>query len=500
MLRNKGLLLAMVVIGLMAVYIVVFTLPEESIPRKTDIRLNMDSGETRPSLRPRICSAPDGHVYVVWNDMRNGKPDIYLNYSTDNGKTWQANDRRLNSGFPGASISEKHKIACNNKGQIYIVWQDYRNSSSGNEVSDIYFNSSDDFGETWQLNDIRLNTNSPGITYSEDPHISSDNMGNVYVVWEDTRNGNSDIYINYSGDYGKTWQGNDIRLDMGNFGERFSELPQVSNDGNGHIYVVWDDFIKSDADIYLNYSTDFGKTWLSSALQLNMYNDRNNLATHPNISSDSSGHVYVIWEDDRNGNTDIYFQYSDDFGVTWQTDDTRLDRDDPGSATSAYQQIKTDDKGNIYVAWNDYRYINNSNRKKIYFNYSNDYGATWQLLDKQIDSRPAGKKGLKAYDFEMDINSNGYICIVWEYFGQDIDNDSGDIYINYSSDYGSMFKLSSIRVDRSDKDIDTQWPVIAIDEKNYIYVAWQGKRSGKCCEIYFNSYGDAGTSSSGRDR
>ena len=64
------------------------------------------------------------------------------------------------------------------------MWYDFRN-----ENSDIYFNYSHDFGATWQPSDIRLGTGSPGAADSYDPQISSDNNGDVYVVWYGPPNG-----------------------------------------------------------------------------------------------------------------------------------------------------------------------------------------------------------------------------------------------------------------------------------------------------------------------
>ena len=63
------------------------------------------------------------------------------------------------------------------------------------------------------------------------------------------------------------------------------------------------------------------------------------------ICNDDNGHIYVTWENDKNGNKNIYFNRSDDYGVTWlandiRLNDIRLDTDDiPGAHTSLFPQI-----------------------------------------------------------------------------------------------------------------------------------------------------------------
>jgi len=72
------------------------------------------------------------------------------------------------------------------------------------------------------------------------------------VAWEDWRNGEDDIYFNYSDDYGATWPTTDIRLDVGDApGANDSENPRITSDGNGHVYVVWQDYAKRGNWFYL---------------------------------------------------------------------------------------------------------------------------------------------------------------------------------------------------------------------------------------------------------
>jgi hypothetical protein len=342
----------------------------------TDIRL--DTGDTPGasySNAPQISSSGN-NVYVVWEDDRTAYTmyDIYFNYSTDGGATWQASDIRLDTGDPpGANYSFDPQISSSGS-NVYVVWQDDRN------LADIYFNYSTDGGATWQASDIQIDTGDPpGVSLY--PQISSSG-NNVYVVWSDYRNGSSDIYFNYSIDGGATWQASDIRLDTGDPpGTGYSWSPKISSDGS-NVYVTWMDMRNGNYDIYFNYSADGGATWQASDIRLDTGDPPGAYGSqYPGITS-SGDKVYVAWHDSRNGAWDIYFNCSADGGATWLASDIRLDiGDSPGANWSDTPQLSC--KGSkVYVVWNDDR----NGMSDIYFNCSTDGGMRWKTLDVRLDT------------------------------------------------------------------------------------------------------------------
>jgi hypothetical protein len=68
-----------------------------------------------------------------------------------------------------------------------------------------------------------------------------------------------------------------------------------------------------------------GGGWLPTDIRLDTGDTPGaNDSVYPQISSIGS-HVYAVWRDSRNGAGDIYFNYSIDNGVTFQTTAIRLD-------------------------------------------------------------------------------------------------------------------------------------------------------------------------------
>jgi hypothetical protein len=298
-------------------------------------------------------------VYAVWDDDRNGSDDIYFNYSTDNGVNWQSSDIRLDAGdTAGANVSLYPQIACAGS-QVYVVWEDRRNG-----CHDIYFNYSTDDGVNWHSSDIRLDTgDTPGANDSWWPQIACSG-NNVYVVWQDQRNGYPDIYFNYSSNGGANWMYPDIRLDTGDTpGANDSKDPQITCSGN-NVYAVWYDNRNGNYDIYFNYSTDNGANWQSSAIRLDTGDTAGAKHSYNPQVACSGNNVYAVWYDQRNGYHDIYFNYSTDGGVNWQSSDIRLDTGDtPGANYSFLPQISCSGN-NVYAVW----YDNRNGNSDIYFN------------------------------------------------------------------------------------------------------------------------------------
>jgi len=275
---------------------------------------SLDAGATWQAQDLRIDRAPPGQfawtpqiasigssVYATWEDQRNGTSDIYLNRSTDNGQTWLATDRRLDTGDPpGAATSLFPRIAVSGS-SVHVVWTDMRHQTT--LTSDIYFNRSLDGGLTWMASDVRLNLGSPpGAVLAWLPTIAASGSS-VYVAWEDLRLGPVHVFFNRSGDAGGTWLPTAIQLDPTT---NLSVHPRLAASGP-LVVMVAEGSRGLQPDVICNRSTDSGATWLPAEIRLNGGTSSPALRVyHPQIAI-SGAEVYVTWEDLRNGNTDVFF-------------------------------------------------------------------------------------------------------------------------------------------------------------------------------------------------
>ena len=375
----------------------------------SDIRLDVDSlpGATC-SASPRVA-ASGTNVYVVWQELRNFRGLIHFNRSTDRGATWSHLETRLDRGdSPGNScILMWPQIAATGT-SVYAVWQDNRDGRF-----DVYFNRSLDGGESWLADDVRLDVGTaPGVSMSHDVRIAASGS-TVHVVWRDERDGDWDVYYNRSQDGGDTWLASDVRIDVGTPpGEFNSYTPQIAI-SSGAVYVAWLEdffgFINSRPDVYFNRSLDGGDTWLQTSVRLDP-GKVTGVAVSDNVDIAAVGSsVYVTWADRRDGDFDVFFNRSLDGGSTWLAEEVRLDVSSaPGSFRSS--QVENDVAGStIYVAWLDEREA----PPGVYLNRSLDAGATWLIDDVRMNVGSGPGTG-EAADPRPAAGIGGSAChVVW---------------------------------------------------------------------------------------
>ena len=187
-----------------------------------DVRLTYaDDMSYLPYNNARGIVSNGDMVHVVWYDFRDHNYEIYYKRSSDSGITWGTDNRFTNnsaySSVPSIAISDSN---------VYAIWQDNRD---GNH--EIYFKLSKDSGVIWGIN-TRLTYDAAA---SRTPSVAASGAY-IHLVWQDNRDGNSEIYYKRSSDSGTTW-GIDIRLTDN---AATSVYPSVAASG-AYIHVVWQD-------------------------------------------------------------------------------------------------------------------------------------------------------------------------------------------------------------------------------------------------------------------
>ncbi len=321
-----------------------------------------------------------GVVVAVWSDDREGRSNIYAVRSTDEGRTFgpsvRVNDAPGTAGLFGATV------ALDQQNRTSVVWFDERDGDH-----DIFFARGLDGGQGFTAN-VRVNDDKarPAIAdeFVEDeffdqdagatgpafqtlPSVAVDRHGTILVAWQDYRRNQADIYFARSTDGGRTFSPN-VRVndDLGRAGQLY---PSLAVDGSGTIYLAWHDFRKGNQDIYFARSTDGGRTF-SRNLRVN--DDTGTAGQfNPSLAVNEHGEIYIAWHDLRSGNADIYTAVSRDGGLTFGRN-IRVN-DDQGDAFQFHPSLGINGRGDIAVAWEDYR----NGEADIYLATSRDGGATF---------------------------------------------------------------------------------------------------------------------------
>ncbi len=221
--------------------------------------------------------------------------------------------------------------------------------------TEIYYTKLDNNGNT-VVDDLRITNNAADSTL---PSVVSDNNGNLHVVWIDTRDGNSEIYYKKLNNNGAAITG-DIRLTSNS---AISWFPVVAVDTTNNIHVVWTDDRDGNSEIYYKKLNNTGATVVDDTRITSDAGD----SSYPSITSDSSNNLHVAWLDDRDGNAEIYYKKLDSSG-TGITVDIRLTSD---VSVSWFPAIASNRNG-IHVAWMDGR----DNNLEIYYTALDNNGNT----------------------------------------------------------------------------------------------------------------------------
>jgi hypothetical protein len=334
----------------------------------------------------------DGEFSLAWTQQGQGKAeDLFFSKTTQGGHAWRPNPVRVNTpgehstpseppARKGAQVAAWPSLVSDDHGNLFMAWDETRN-----RLPDVFFSRSADGGTTWLAQDMRLNTAPTGKWTARMPVLAADGNAGVYAIWGDSRDGGEDVYFNRSLDHGTTWLREDIRISpQRSVAERAASDPSLYSDKEGRLYIHWIEDWEAPRSIYFTRSVDRGSTWLLPPTRLD-YHGQEATSGAVRLAHDEAGHLYVVWWNLRQDNTStILFNRSDDFGNTWLPKPIRLDTDPEKKNGKPlgprFPRISTDGNGTVYVTWSSDR----DGQYQVFLNRSTDHGATWLRREIQV--------------------------------------------------------------------------------------------------------------------
>lgn len=360
---------------------------------------------------------------------------------------------------------------------------------------------------------------SPGFTTAMDlSHVSSDSElphvvvsgGGIFAIWVETHSGKSDIFFSKSADGGNTFAN---PIDLSESVQSQSNYPQLVEDGN-NIFVVWQSSISGSSAILVAKSLDGGASFdkpifLSGQSKLSAFpqmasSDRHvyvswieksednstNIVfaksddnggsfgtplyvTHgsgnsgiPKISADSN-HVYLTWEDDSQGNYEVFLSKSDDKGDSFQAPvDISANTGQSGTPEIVVSQ------NTVYAVWMD----NTPGNYDILFTKSTDGGKTFSKpVNISDDKKDSGYPQIAVWK-----NS---VYLAWT---QTMTGANYDVFFARSGNNGDTFDAP---INLSNNFGSSGWPKIASDGN--VYVSWVDSSPGKF-DIFITKSTDGG--------
>jgi hypothetical protein len=307
------------------------------------INLSNDTGD---STNPDIASTNDGGTYVVWRDDTAGTEQILFQRSGDNGASFKTglSEHLTLSNNTAKNIDAIEPRIASYKSNVYVIW------SQGNfdqGLTDIFFKRSTDGGASFSnITNLSNNPNSR----SSLPTIALLDNG-VYTSWTDGPFNNGEVYYRNSEDGGASF-GNIINLsnDTGD-----SIRPEIAvSDSN--VFIVWQNQATVD-NVFFKRSTDGGASFGGT---INLSNSQGN-STNPEFSMNNSSSVYTVWQNQAPNNKthDIFLKRSTDGGASFGNMINLSN--DIGYSTDPH--IASANDGSSYIVWTD----NFEGRSKVFF-------------------------------------------------------------------------------------------------------------------------------------
>jgi hypothetical protein len=238
------------------------------------------------------------NIFITWTSFGNISTGIKFRRSSNGGLNWSSTVNVSDNSSGQGSCS-----ASGTNGEIYVVW-----SYNGTRF-DKSTNSGQSFGTDYALSSYSNTNGFPFVCVDYSAHTS---RGNVYIVWDDTRSGNSDVWFQRSTDSGQNWLTAPVRVNDAATNNQY--WPCIQCDTSGVLYVIYYDtrFQSTAINSFLAYSTDAGSTWTNQRLSDSSFSGalpNSEVRFGDYIQVDAfANKVIPVWTDDRAGtpNQEIY--------------------------------------------------------------------------------------------------------------------------------------------------------------------------------------------------
>ena len=368
---------------------------------------------------PSFVMDSAGNYYFVWRDDRSGQTRIYAQkYNSSYTRQWDSEDVQIS-----ASNNQNYPcIAVDNNGYVYIAWIDDRESGNLN----MYLKKFDSNGNP-VYNDKKITTqNNSSSQYNLQIAVTT-NGNYIYLIWQDDINDSGDIYLQKVNAFDGTNVWTTEKKVNSNTGSSLQSAPQLKiTSDNNYVYVVWQDNRNNNTDIYSQKFDSNGNKinsgqWLGDVLVNNDGTQTNQ--SNPKIAiSNDNNNIYIVWQDERGTTDDIYWQRLDADGNkategSWSSNNNLL-VNQYQTGTQSLPSIIVDSENNIFISWTDER-----NNGDIYLQKFNSLGNKLWNLDTKINSDNSNTTQTNSV---LAINPiNNKVVVAWQ------DNIMGDnnIYV-----------------------------------------------------------------------
>lgn len=240
-----------------------------------------------------------------------------------------------------------------------------------------------------------------------------------------------------------------------------SEHAAIVGDSEGNVHIVWEDNRDGNWEIYYTKLNSLGETLVDDV----RITDNESYSREPAIAIDSRDNVHLVWYDGRDGSMEVYYAVLDINGERI-LDNIRLVSDVSDSYDPA---IAVDSDDNIHIAWTDWM----DGSASIMYSQLDEDGNILMTFNITTDE-------WHSYDASIVVDTDDAVHVMW----YDERITSGFLSSSASSEI-SYVKLSSHGQRLMENtaltpldSLESTSPSLSLYQDNDVNFAWQDNQNG----------------------
>jgi hypothetical protein len=323
-------------------------------------------------------------------------------------------------------------------------------------------------------NDFPVNDDA-GIVEQRNAAIASDSLGNIVIVWQDSRNGAEDIY-GQKYDRNGSPIGTNFKID--DAGESITQrYPDVDMTPSGEFVVVWMDYRNQNRDIFAKIYNNTGNP-IGPDFMVNDNAD-NTDQNWPQVAINPSGKIIMVWCDWRvhgvGGDPHIFAQVYNIDG-TPSGPNFRVDDDTTFNGWRVFPSVDIDSSGAFVVTWYDFRDGPPRVFAQRYDKNNNPVGVNFRVCENRFSFEPS-----------IALKPGGDFIIAWP------GDDNDATYYIFAKRYdhnGLLIDAFTVETGIPDSSYFA-YPYVTYGPSDEFIICWQETRDGYR-DIYARKYDQNG--------
>jgi len=272
------------------------------------------------------------------------------------------------------------------------------------------------------------------------------------VVWQDNRRGHWDIYASICTD-GRTFSQNILVTDFE--GNQTDPSAVVHPGAPDRVSVAWQDDRNGNADIYVGSSTNAFATVAVTQVTANAADQ-----TQPDMAAGGANTIYLVWTDMRNGHADLYGAASTNAWANVPIVTSEGDQTNPDVATPPDGTV-------LHLVWMD----DCAGNTDIYYASSNGLPNSPLAGVSIVDDTSGADQTAPA----IACASDGKVFACWE-DGRNVGVYGNDIDV-YFVELSSTAAQTNILVGDTRTRSSQRQPAVAVSVHDQPYMVWMDDRT-----------------------